>query len=140
MSYGAVDLHSGACWTHGLDRAPARRVSHSIVRDGVRLRIPSDGLLSDAEARRLAWGILSDLAPDETIPVPDVVTYVEAQRLAVLRCLLDGEDRIVGVAAAMGWNRRTAERRLTELTGDGRVRKQKVSSTVTRFIAVVGQD
>jgi len=132
MSFGAIELKTGA-QTYGLSRAPRNHVGHTILADGVRLHLPADRPLTDAEARRLAWGLLADLAPEETVPVPDVVTYKEAQRLAVLRCLLAGAKRIDEVAEAIGWKRRTAERRLYELVEDGRVRKERVDSRTTLF-------
>lgn len=134
MTYGALSL-SDCRPTFGLSRAPdrSRGPRHSVCADGVRITLPAGGLISDAEARRLAWAILSDLAPDETIPVPDVVTYKEAQRLAVLRALVEGEKRIDEVASALGWKRRVTERRLHELLGDGRVTRERHGPQDVRF-------
>lgn len=131
MSYGAVPLSethnsrakgSGSHWRMGDLRLDPPAVSHRILADGrVRLKLPASGVLTDGEAKRLAWGILNDLAPDETIPAAQFVTYKEAQRLATMRAILDGAQTINAIGAALGWTRRTVERRLRELRDDGRV-------------------
>lgn len=126
MSYGAMDLatpHTGRPhhMSVGLARAAERRVRHELIAGGVKITLPPGGRLTAAEAKRLAWGLLADLAPDEVDPTPEVVTYSEAQRLAVLRALGDGKATTSTLADALGWGVRTVQRRVNELIGDGRV-------------------
>lgn len=126
-AYGAMPLSDGYR-KMGSDRLErSRGARHHICAEGVRVVLPAGGLLTDSEAKRLAWGILNDLAPDETIPVPDVVTYKEAQRLAVMRVLADGPARIDEVAVALSWGRRVTERRLHELLDGGRIQRFRES-------------
>lgn len=104
------------------ERAPRQHASHRLLADGgVSISLPSSGVISDAEARRLAWSLLSDLAPEQVMPVPTAVTYKESHRLGVLSAVLAGAETIPAIAAALGWSRRTAERRIHELVADGRL-------------------
>lgn len=89
----------------------------------VQVLLPANGLITDAEARRLAWAMLADLAPDDVIPTPEVVTYLEGQRLAVLRCIADGKNTYPALCEALGWGRRCTERRVKELVDDERVER-----------------
>ena len=117
----------------GSDVFRPRQIGHSLCAEGVRLRLPDNLLLTDSEAKRLAWGILNDLAPDEVIPVPVVVTYKEAQRLAVMRALIEAPLTINEVSRALGWSRRATERRLHELKGDGRLVRLVGADFAVRF-------
>ncbi len=100
----------------------AARVGHEVLADGrVRLRLPLGGVVTDAEARRLAWALLSDLAPDEVVPYAEVVTNIEGQRLDVLRRVAAGDLSTARIAASLGWKIRRVQRRLLELVGDGRL-------------------
>lgn len=120
--YGSVQLtQGGGCFRVGASLHRAQRARHEITADGVRLVLPEGPVLSDAEARRLAWAILADLAPDEVEPVPEVVTYIEAQRLAVLRAVRHQPTSAVTLASRLGWNLRTVQKRLRELVSDGRL-------------------
>jgi hypothetical protein len=114
---------------YGVSRSTVLRARHELTDGGVRITLPAGGCLTDAEACRLAWAILSDLAPDEVVAVPEVVTYSEAQRLAVVRALGTGCRTAIDVAAALSWGLRTAQRRLSQLVEDGRV---ETGSTVRR--------
>lgn len=101
---------------------PELAVRHELLAaGGVRIILPRSGEVSDAQARRLAWALLADLAPDEIVPVADVVTYKEAQRLAVLRAVVAGARTARDIASALDWSVRVAQRRLAELVGDGRL-------------------
>lgn len=122
-AYGALALASSGQRLGLSERASEVRASHHICAEGVRIVLPAGGRLTDAEAKRLAWGILNDLAPDEVIPVPEVVSYKEAQRLAVMRFLAEGEARISEIAEALSWKRRTVERRIQELRDEGRIER-----------------
>lgn len=106
------------------ERLPPRRaVGHVLLSTGgVRVQLPNGGVLTEAEACRLAWGLLNDLAPDEVVPAADVVTYKEAQRLAVLRTVGRRIIAASDIGAALGWGSRVVQRRLEELVGDGRLR------------------
>lgn len=120
--YGAVQLtQGGGSFRVGASLHRAQRARHEITADGVRLVLPDGPSLSDAEARRLAWAILADLAPDEVEPAAEVVTYTEAQRLAVLRAVRDGGVSAVVLSRRLGWNLRTVQKRLRELVSDGRL-------------------
>jgi len=116
--------HHGSQFVMGSERLVRRAVGHHLLPDGgVRLILPSDGQLTDAEACRLAWGLLADLAADEVVPTADVVTYREAQRLAVLRAVAAGAADYHAVADRLGWSLRVAQRRGHELISDGRLVK-----------------
>lgn len=124
--YGNLPLanQNGSGFRIGMDRIVRREVGHEILADGeIRLNLPNGIYLTDAEARRLAWGLLADLAPDDVLATPDVVTYREAQRLAVLRAVAAGKADYASVAQELGWKRRTVQRRCAELFGDGRLRR-----------------
>lgn len=122
-----------AVWTRPLEQAaapvlgftfhkPDRTVRHELLSEGgVRIILPSGGEITDAQARRLAWALLADLAPDEVVPVPDVVTFKEGQRLAVLRAVASGARTSRDIASALDWTVRQAQRRAAELAGDGRL-------------------
>jgi hypothetical protein len=114
----------GPYWsTIGTPYAPAPSVGHRITEAGVRLVLPSGRDLTDEEAKKLAWGILADLDPDNVSAMPDVVTYREACRLEVLKAINDGANTIPKIAKAVGWGRRKVERRMYELIADGRVER-----------------
>jgi hypothetical protein len=137
--FGAQPLaQGGAVFSAGSPRHAVRRAHHKITSEGVQLVLPDGPVLSDSEARRLAWAILADLAPDEVDAMPEAVTYKEAQRLAVLRALKEGVDSIIPLAQAMGWHRRTVERRLGELIKDGRAQASGHSSTRRFQVAIEG--
>lgn len=122
-------------WTIGRDFLPTSRASHRILADGcVKLRLPVGGVLTDSDAIRLAWGILADLAPDSATPV-DVVTYSEAQRLAVLGVIADRPMTARAIAGALEWGIRSAQRRLKQLEADGRVirHRARVSDPETAY-------
>lgn len=124
--YGNLPLanQNGSGRRIGADRIVRREVGHEVLADGeIRLNLPNGVFLTDAEARRLAWGLLADLAPDDVLATPDVVTYREAQRLAVLRAVAAGRMDAEAVARELGWKIRTAQRRCAELVGDGRLRR-----------------
>lgn len=123
---GALPLDRSATRRAGCDlHQPELKVSHALRPDGrVHIRLPADGVVSDAQARRLAWAILADLAPDEVVPAAEVVTYREAQRLAVLRAVTAGARTASEVAAALSWAVRTSQRRLSELVADGRLTRR----------------
>lgn len=107
----------------GDDRAVKSVAGHRLLADGlVSLTLPPRPL-TESEAKRLAWGILADLAPDEVAPIPQVVNYRESGRCQVLTHLAEGPRRIPQLADLLNWNRRTVERRLAELIGDGRVKR-----------------
>ena len=134
--FGAQTLAKGRTFDGLADRHAIRRAHHMITVDGVGLVLPDGPILSDAEARRLAWAILADTAPDEVDAMPEAVTYKEAQRLAVLRAMMAGVEGIVPLATTLGWQRRTVERRLSELVKDGRVEASGWSSS-RKFQVVV---
>lgn len=137
--FGAQPLaQGGRCFSAGASRHALRRAHHQITAEGVRLVLPDGPVLSDGEARRLAWAILADVAPDDVDAMPEAVTYKEAQRLAVLRALKEGIDSIVPLATALGWKRRTVERRLGEMIRDGRVQATGHSSTRRFHLAADG--
>lgn len=137
--FGAQPLAQGGfVFSAGASRHALRRAHHLITADGVRLVLPDGPVLSDGDARRLAWAILADVAPDDVDAMPEAVTYKEAQRLAVLRALKEGFDSIVPLASALGWQRRTVERRLSELMKDGRVQATGHSSTRRFQMAIDG--
>lgn len=124
--YGNLPLanHNGSGRRMGADRLVRRGVGHEMMADGeIRLNLPNGVYLTEAEARRLAWGLLADLAPDEVLATPDVVTYREAQRLAVLRVVADGKNEYLSVAHELNWRLRTVQRRCAELFEDGRLRR-----------------
>lgn len=112
-----------AAWHVGSDRAPEPcRARHKLRADGgVEIILPAGGSITEAEAKRLAWALLADLAPDEVIAVPEVVTYAEGSRLEILRHLASGPKSIHDLTRLSGWKRRTVERKLYALRGDGRV-------------------
>lgn len=121
-AFGAVPFEGGgrptivAC--HRLDRT----VRHELLAEGgVRIILPRGGEVTDAQARRLAWALLADLAPDEVVPVDDFVTYKEAQRLAVLSAVAGGARTARDIAASLDWTVRQAQRRVAELVDDGRL-------------------
>lgn len=120
---GALPLDRGGARLSGVDcHRPDRTVRHQLLAEGgVRIILPRGGKVSDAQARRLAWAILADLAPDEIVPAAVVVTYKEAQRLAVLRAVAGGALTAATIADALGWSLRSAQRRALELVGDGRL-------------------
>ncbi|MNU42708.1 hypothetical protein D3C71_314740 [compost metagenome] len=119
----------GSGFRIGAERLVRREVGHELLANGeVRLVLPAGPFLSDAEARRLAWGLLADLAPDDVVSNPDVVTYREAQRLAVLRAVADGKNDYVGLAQRLDWKVRTVQRRCRELIEDGRLLRISKSS------------
>lgn len=122
-AFGALPLeHAGARLTGVACHRPDRSVRHELLAEGgVRIVLPRGGKVSDAQARRLAWAILADLAPDEIVPAAVVVTYKEAQRLAVLRAVASGAHTAATIADALGWSLRSAQRRALELVGDGRL-------------------
>jgi hypothetical protein len=97
-------------------------VGHRITDAGVTLILPHGRELTDAEARKLAWGILADLSPDEVEKVPDVVTHREAARLALIGALRSGAASINELAAALG-----------DLLQDGRAERIKISPHDIRF-------
>lgn len=121
-AYGAAALSVGS------ERASIRprtfRVRHCFNGDVV-IRLPSDGRLSASDAKRLAWGLLADLAPDEAFAVPEVVSYREGTRLEIMRHLATGPKSYSELCQLTGWARRPVERRVKELEGDGRVRRAK---------------
>ena len=127
--------------TMGSSKARPVLVSHEVLADGyVRIRLPAGGLLTDSEARRLAWAILSDLAPDDVVGTPEVVTYVEAQRLATLRALGVRPSTAKNLSSALGWPLRVTQRRLQELVSDGRVVRARACQSdkdTTYSVAVV---
>lgn len=98
-------------------------VRHELTAEGmVRLVVPACGLVTDADARRLAWGILNDLAPDEVIPVPQVVVRLaEGHRLDILRAVAGGLRTSTAISARLGQPVRMVQRYLAELVGDGRL-------------------
>lgn len=103
-------------------------VGHRLLGGGrVRLIMPQDATISESDARRLAWGLLADLAPDEAQPEVVVTTKSESQRIAVLKLLDRRPLTAAQLAASMNWPLRTAQRRLSELVDDGRA-----GSTVQR--------
>ena len=104
----------------GTTRYEPLRGSHDLIDGGVRLNLPVGNKLTDKEAVRLAWAILADLAPDDVIAVPSVVTYREGARLEVLRQIERGVNTVYAISEATGWKCRTVERRLYELREDGR--------------------
>lgn len=123
-AYGALPLkQAGGARLSGITcHRPDRSVRHSLLAEGgVRIILPRGGKVSDAQARRLAWAILADLAPDEIVPAAEVVTYLEAQRLAVLRAVAAGARTAATIADALDWSLRSAQRRALELVGDGRL-------------------
>lgn len=102
-------------------------VGHRLLGNGrVLVMVPATAI-SEGEARRLAWGLLADLAPDEVQPEVVVIAEAEAQRLSVLKLLEKHPLTASQLAQRTGWKVRTAQRRLTELVDDGRA-----SSTVQR--------
>lgn len=125
--YGALPLTDGRHSRQlGSDRLEVAVVGHRILADGgVKLTLPASGILTDAEARQLAWALLADLAPDEVVPVASVVTYREAQRLAVLRVMTGTARTSRQIAEALAWSDRTTQRRLDELATDGRVTRKR---------------
>lgn len=138
--FGALEMtRGGSSRMVGTSRHREQRARHEIVADGVRLILPDGRVLSDAEARRLAWGILADLAPDEVEPVAEVVTYTEAQRLAVLRAVDAGHNTALLIARGLDWNLRIAQRRLHELVTDGRLEALGSQSKRTYARAVGGR-
>lgn len=128
---GALPLAEGSSGARaGLDvYRPDASVGHALLPDGrVHIRLPATGILSDTQACRLAWGILADLAPDEVVPAAVVVTYKEAQRLAVLRAIAAGARTSQAIASVLNWSLRTAQRRACELVGDGRLMASRAGS------------
>lgn len=124
MTFGAPEiLPQSRGLTAGEGRLVPPRIGHRLLGDGgVRISLPADGILTDAEARRLAWGLLADLAPDEVVPASTFVTYKEAQRLAVLRAVAGGVRTPKALTQALEWSLRTVQRRTRELVDDGRLR------------------
>jgi len=110
--------------------------THRLMPDGrIALILPDGPVLSDQDARRLAWGLLADLAPDDVIPTPEVVTYLEAQRLAVLRAVAAGNDTNDALMTALGWGVRSVQRRVRELIDDGRLAADDFGAgKIARFI------
>ncbi len=98
-------------------------VRHELTAEGmVRLVVPASGLVTDADARRLAWGILADLAPDEVVPVPQVVVRLaEGHRLDILRAVAGGARTSGAISARVDQPIRMVQRYLAELVGDGRL-------------------
>ena len=109
------------------DRATPPQAAHRLLADGsVKITLPLSGILPDAEAKRLAWGILNDLAPDEALPTPQVVTYKEGRRLSVLHAVASGHRTYESLMTELGGSRRQIERRVQELLEDGRlIRREK---------------
>lgn len=141
LNYGACTLspRGKPGSAAGRERYVAPASSHRLLSDGmVQIGLPANGLITDAEARRLAWAILSDLAPDDVIPTPDVVTYKEAQRLAVLRCVADGKNTYPELCEALSWGRRCVERRVRELVEDGRLDRHRDGNGMTTIR--IGED
>lgn len=101
---------------------PTGGIGHDVLADGlVRIRVPASGIVGEQDARRLAWGLLNDLAPDEVVPFAEVVTPTEGHRLDVLRVLSSGTATTRDVADRLGKSIRQIQRRMAELVGDGRV-------------------
>lgn len=133
MMYSALPLARNRSFSSGAECARPRVARHEMCAEGIRITLPAGGLLSDGDAKRLAWGILNDLAPDETIPVPEVVTYKEAQRLAVMRVLAEKPRTIDECASALAWGRRVTERRLHELLQAERIERFKADDYSVLF-------
>ncbi len=105
----------------GADRAHAASATHQLLADGrVQVTLPRRPL-SENEAKRLAWAILADLAPEEVVPAAQIVTYREGARLHLAAALANRPRTIAELEDELGWSRRTVERRLHEMVGDGRV-------------------
>lgn len=97
-------------------------IGHQLLAEGrVQLRVPAGGILTDAEARRLAWALLSDLDPDEVVPFAQVVSVREGKRLAVLRAIASGARTATQITATQDWGNRLTQRLLADLVDDGRV-------------------
>lgn len=139
MTYGALPLAVTNGYVEGRDRVAPDRPRHRMLADGdVEIRAGGVRLvISDEAARRLCWAMLADLAPDEAIPMPEVVTYREAQRLAVLRAVAGGARTAIEVAGALEWSLRVAQRRIHELIEDGRLGGRVLGSTHPGPLVVV---
>lgn len=121
------------CWKIGADFVAPSCVGHRVTGDGVSLILPAGRALTDAEARKLAWGILADLAPEEVAAAPTIVTYREAQRLMLLQAMREGAAPINALGARVGFARRVTERLLQDLLRDGRAQRLVVSARDVRF-------
>lgn len=117
-------------------RTPNARPRHELTPDGdVRLVLPTGTLLTDSEARRLAWGILADLDPDEAAGAPARPAY----RAARLREVLRAVEATPGLSAAelaarFPWTLRQTQRRLQVLTDSGRVVRHGDRSEGFRYL------
>lgn len=121
-AFGALPFDGCGRLSGAARHRPDPAIRHELLAEGgVRIILPRGGEITDAQARRLAWALLADLAPDEIVQAADVVTYKEAQRLAVLRAVAAGARTARDIAVALDWSVRVTQRRAAELAGDGRL-------------------
>lgn len=129
---GSQTVAGANAYRVGADYVAPSAVGHRITEAGIEIIAPRRAL-TDEEARKLAWGILADLAPEDVGPTPEIVTYKEACRQSVLRALEAGPARMDEIASALGWQRRSTERRVYELIEDGRVERDRIDHHLTFF-------